>query len=181
MSLCTSKQCFQRHTFARIGVRREENARGGRLFREVHVWRWEGVRRRSKAGPSGARRCKAYQIWKLLNRKKFERVLQLISHNFINQIKGLMDRFVTLEARQRIAAYGVGFKLLSMHELRTWILKEEVGYINTMMEEHKKAWAEYGCTIMSDGWTDDDFVKEVGEEHVIQVITDNASNYKMLE
>ncbi|CAL8115611.1 unnamed protein product [Prunus armeniaca] len=85
------------------------------------------------------------------------------------------------------------------------------------MEEHKKAWAEYGCTIMSDGWTDgknrvlinflvnspagtwflksidasdsikngmllfkhlDDVVKEVGEEHVIQVITDNASNYK---
>ncbi|VVA41105.1 PREDICTED: LOW QUALITY PROTEIN, partial [Prunus dulcis] len=116
-----------------------------------------------------------------------------------------------------IAAYGVGFKPPSMHELRTWILKEEVGDINTMMEEHKKAWAEYGCTIMSDGWTDgknrvlinflvnspagtwflksidasdsikngtllfkylDDVVKEVGEEHVIQVITDNASNYK---
>ncbi|CAL9006544.1 unnamed protein product, partial [Prunus brigantina] len=53
-----------------------------------------------------------------------------------------------------IAAYGVGFKPPSMHELRTWILKEEVGDINTMMEEHKKAWAEYGCTIMSDGWTD---------------------------
>ncbi|CAL8153282.1 unnamed protein product [Prunus armeniaca] len=116
-----------------------------------------------------------------------------------------------------IAAYGVGFKPPSMHELRTWILKEEVGDINTMMEEHKKARAEYGCTIMSDGWTDgknrvlinflvnspagtwflksidtsdsikngtllfkylDDVVKEVGEEHVIQVITDNASNYK---
>ncbi|XP_008221800.1 PREDICTED: uncharacterized protein LOC103321750 [Prunus mume] len=116
-----------------------------------------------------------------------------------------------------IAAYGVGFKPPSMHELRTWILKEEVGYINTMIEEHKKAWAEYGCTIMSDGWTDgknrvlinflvnsladtwflksidasdsikngtlllkylDDVVEEVGEEHVIQVITDNASNYK---
>ncbi|CAL2235817.1 unnamed protein product [Prunus armeniaca] len=68
-----------------------------------------------------------------------------------------------------------------MHELRTWTLKEEVGYINTMMEEHKKAWAKYGCTIMSDGWTDDNVVKEVGEEHAIQVITDNASNYKMLE
>ncbi|CAL2278771.1 unnamed protein product [Prunus armeniaca] len=119
-----------------------------------------------------------------------------------------------------IAAYGVGFKPPSMHELRTWILKEEVGDINTMMEEHKKAWAEYGCTIMSDGWTDcknrvlinflvnspactcflksidasdsikngtllftylDDVVKEVGEEHVIQVITDNASNYKNAE
>ncbi|CAL8990422.1 unnamed protein product [Prunus brigantina] len=116
-----------------------------------------------------------------------------------------------------IAAYGVGFKPPSMHELRTWILKEEVGDINTMMEEHKKAWAEYGCTIMSDGWTDgknrvlinflvnspagtwflksidasnsikngtllfkylDDVVKEVGQEYVIQVITNNASNYK---
>ncbi|CAL9021417.1 unnamed protein product [Prunus brigantina] len=43
--------------------------------------------------------------------------------------KGPMDRFVTLEAWQRIATYGVGFKPPSMHELRTWILKEEVGCI----------------------------------------------------
>ncbi|CAL2235809.1 unnamed protein product [Prunus armeniaca] len=73
-----------------------------------------------------------------------------------------------------IAAYGVGFKLPSMHELRTWILKEEVGYINTMMEEHKKAWAEYGCTIMSDGWTD-------GKNRVLINFLVNSPAVKLME
>ncbi|XP_042401412.1 uncharacterized protein LOC121991481 [Zingiber officinale] len=114
-----------------------------------------------------------------------------------------------------IAEYGRGFKPPSMHELRTWILKAEVDGINLIYEEHKKAWKKYGCTIMSDGWTDgknrslinflvnspagtfflksidasdsikngelifkylNDVVDEVGEENVIQIVTDNASN-----
>lgn len=41
-----------------------------------------------------------------------------------------------------------------MHELKTWILKEEVDNINVMMEEHKRAGKDYECTIMLDGWTD---------------------------
>ncbi|XP_028065080.1 uncharacterized protein LOC114268155 [Camellia sinensis] len=115
-----------------------------------------------------------------------------------------------------IANYGPGFKPPSMHELRIWILKVEVEDINVMMEEHKKAWKQYGCSIMSDGWTDgksrvlinflvnspagtwflksidasdtikngelmfnylDSVVDEIGEDNVVQVITDNASNY----
>ncbi|XP_010648233.1 uncharacterized protein LOC104878939 [Vitis vinifera] len=53
-----------------------------------------------------------------------------------------------------IANFGPEFKPPSMHELRTWILKEEVNDRNIMMEEHKKAWKQYGCSIMSDSWTD---------------------------
>ena len=115
-----------------------------------------------------------------------------------------------------IANFGLGFKPPAMHELRTWILKEEVNDINIMMEEHKKAWKQYGCSIMLDSWTDrksrclinflvnspvgtwflksidasntikngelmfkhlDEVVEEIGEKNVVQVITDNASNY----
>ena len=115
-----------------------------------------------------------------------------------------------------IANFGLGFKPPSMHELRTWILKEEVNDLSIIMEDHKKAWKQYGCSIMSYGWTDgksrrlinflvnspadtwfmksidasdtikngelmftylDDVVEEIGEENVVQVITDNASNY----
>ncbi|KAH0996239.1 hypothetical protein GBA52_020103 [Prunus armeniaca] len=40
-NICHTDQCFQRHAFARVGervgARRQENARGGRLFRELHV------------------------------------------------------------------------------------------------------------------------------------------------
>ena len=103
-----------------------------------------------------------------------------------------------------------------MHELRTLILKEEVNDINIMMEEYKKTWNQYGCSIMSDSWTDeksrclinflvnsptgtwvfksidasdtikngeimfkhlDEVVEEIGKDNVVQVITNNASNY----
>ncbi|RVW35015.1 hypothetical protein CK203_079876 [Vitis vinifera] len=73
-----------------------------------------------------------------------------------------------------VANFGPGFKPSSMHKLRTWILKEEVNDLSIIMEDHKKAWKQYGCSIMSDGWTDG---KKIGEENVVQVITDNASNY----
>ncbi|RVW32132.1 Retrovirus-related Pol polyprotein from transposon TNT 1-94 [Vitis vinifera] len=53
-----------------------------------------------------------------------------------------------------VANFGPGFKPSSMHELRTWILKEEVNDLSIIMEDHKKAWKQYGCSIMSDGWTD---------------------------
>ncbi|XP_042408527.1 uncharacterized protein LOC121997920 [Zingiber officinale] len=114
-----------------------------------------------------------------------------------------------------IAEYGRGLKPPSMHDLRTWILKAGVDGICLLYEEHKKAWKKYGCTIMSDGWTDgknrslinflvnssvntfflksidasasfkneqlifkyfDDVIVEMGEENVIQIVTDNASN-----
>ena len=53
-----------------------------------------------------------------------------------------------------IANFRPRFKPLSMHESRTWILKEKVHDVSTMMEEHKKAWKQSGCSIMSDSWTD---------------------------
>ncbi|XP_057954145.1 uncharacterized protein LOC131148466 [Malania oleifera] len=107
------------------------------------------------------------------------------------------------------------FKSPSMHEMRTWILNDEVKDIDGMLKDHKKASKEYGCSIMVDGWTDgcsrvllnllvnspagtwflksidafdsikngdlmfkymDEVVEEVGEENVVQVITDNAKN-----
>ena len=33
-------------------------------------------------------------------------------------------------------------------------MKEEVNDINIMIEEHKKTWKKYGCSIMLDSWTD---------------------------
>ena len=84
----------------------------------------------------------------------------------------------------------------------------------------KKAWKQYRCSIMSDGWIDgknrrlikflvnspvgtwfmksidasdtikngelmfkyvDEVIEEIGEENVVQIITDDASNYLMLE
>ncbi|KAL6314581.1 hypothetical protein AAG906_026921 [Vitis piasezkii] len=144
--------------------------------------------------------------------------------------RGPMDKFTTSQPRQSTlnskwkqeerkeicCKLWARFKPPSMHELRTWILKEEVNDLSIIMEDHKKAWKQYGCSIMSDGWIDgksrclvnflvnspagtwfmksidasdtikngelmfkylDEVVEEIGEENVVQVITDNASNY----
>ena len=53
-----------------------------------------------------------------------------------------------------IANFKPGFKHPFMHELRTWIFKEEVNDINIMMGERKKAWKQYGGSIMLDSWID---------------------------
>ena len=53
-----------------------------------------------------------------------------------------------------VTNFGPGFKPPSMHELSTWILIEEVNDLSIIMEDHKRSWKQYGCSIMSDGWTD---------------------------
>ncbi|XP_038685776.1 uncharacterized protein LOC119985557 [Tripterygium wilfordii] len=117
---------------------------------------------------------------------------------------------------ESVANFGPGFKPPSMHEMRTWLLKEEVEDINKLKEQHMKACEKYGCSIMSDGWSNgknrclinflvnspagtwflksvdasdsiksgdlmfrllDQVVEEVGEDNVVQILTDNDSNY----
>eukprot|EP00253_Pinus_taeda_P004371 PITA_04371 len=123
-----------------------------------------------------------------------------------------------------IHAVGKGFKGPTMHDLRGYRLQKEIQSINEYLKEFKDSWARTGCTIMSDGWTDqrnrtiikflvfcpqgtmflksvdasdkvkdghllfqrlDQVVEEVGVANVVQVITNNASNYvlanKLLE
>ncbi|XP_031496371.1 uncharacterized protein LOC116261699 isoform X2 [Nymphaea colorata] len=48
-----------------------------------------------------------------------------------------------------------GFEQPSYHEMRTWILKEEIDRTQIMLEDKKKTWSKTGCSIMVDGWTDD--------------------------
>ncbi|XP_070020208.1 uncharacterized protein [Nicotiana sylvestris] len=81
-----------------------------------------------------------------------------------------------------VANYGPGFVPSSMHELRTWILKDEVTNINKMLDEHKKSWKSIDA---SDSIKSGEIlalhlnkiIDEVGEENVVQIITDNGSNF----
>ncbi|XP_061999006.1 uncharacterized protein LOC133716315 [Rosa rugosa] len=57
-------------------------------------------------------------------------------------------------ALEMVAKNGPGFQPPTSHELRTWMLKKEVEDAQKLMVAHKKDWSHYGCTIMSDGWTD---------------------------
>ena len=102
---------------------------------------------------------------------------------------------------EAIGQYGVGYKGPSFHDVRVTNLKKELTLTKDSMKDHFIEWNKKGCSIMSDGWTDrkerslvnflvnfsitgeklfellDSWVEEVGEANVVQVITDNASNY----
>uniref|UniRef100_A0A0R0H3S6 BED-type domain-containing protein n=1 Tax=Glycine max TaxID=3847 RepID=A0A0R0H3S6_SOYBN len=178
-----------------------------------------------------------------INRRKMEMLRQM-------NIRESMDKNEVLKVHQHIARFwyqaGLSFNLIklksfenmvaaigqygphlpipSYHDIRVPLLKKEVEYTENLMKGHREQWVKYGCTIMSDAWTDrkqrciinflinsqagtmflksvdgSDFVKtgeklfelldaiveEVGEENVVQVVTDNGSNYvlagKLLE
>ncbi|KAH1094864.1 hypothetical protein GYH30_040248 [Glycine max] len=178
-----------------------------------------------------------------INRRKMEMLRQM-------NIRESMDKNEVLKVHQHIARFwyqaGLSFNLIklksfenmvaaigqygphlpipSYHDIRVPLLKKEVEYTENLMKGHREQWVKYGCTIMSDAWTDrkqrciinflinsqagtmflksvdgSDFVKtgeklfelldaiveEVGKENVVQVVTDNGSNYvlagKLLE
>eukprot|EP00253_Pinus_taeda_P009403 PITA_09403 len=112
-----------------------------------------------------------------------------------------------------------GFKAPSLESIRTNLLLESVEDSMLVLSKFCSSWVETGCTIMSDGWTDqrnrtlinilvscpigtmflksvdasnkvktaqfickimEEVVQEVGEEHVVQIVTDNATNYMVV-
>eukprot|EP00253_Pinus_taeda_P022828 PITA_22828 len=66
-----------------------------------------------------------------------------------------------------IASVGPGYKIPSYHYFRGQILQNEKRDCTQRLEDFRASWAQTGCTVMSDG----------GEQHVVQVITNNAANY----
>ena len=52
-----------------------------------------------------------------------------------------------------IASIGPGFKGPTYQELRGPLLRNNVREVNDFMVDIKNDWREYGCSVMSDGWT----------------------------
>ncbi|XP_021971525.1 uncharacterized protein LOC110866690 [Helianthus annuus] len=119
-----------------------------------------------------------------------------------------------------VGNFGRALKPPTMHELRTWILKEEVKTTTEMVNDIKATWKITGVSLLSDGWSDmrnrslinflvnnqydtvflktvdasncvkdaqkifellDGVIEEIMEDIVVQVVTDNVSNYKKAE
>jgi hypothetical protein len=68
--------------------------------------------------------------------------------------------FNTVAARQfqiaveATAQFGSGYKPPSPHLLGEPLLQDAVKLTTTMREDHERAWKNYGCTLMADGWSD---------------------------
>ncbi|XP_077219376.1 uncharacterized protein LOC143853475 [Tasmannia lanceolata] len=113
--------------------------------------------------------------------------------------------------------HGSGVKAPTSYEVMNKYLPMEVAELEEYINGLKKQWAEYGVTIMCDGWTGPtrqsiinflvycdgktvflksieasdvvkdakfiykhmvEVIKEVGKKNVVQIVTDNGSNYK---
>ncbi|CAL0316902.1 unnamed protein product [Lupinus luteus] len=165
-------------------------------------------------------------IKEAIDKKVVRRVHQIIAQFWYQA--GLPFHLVKLDSfRQMLEAIGKFGPYLpppTYYAMRVPLLQLEVNYTEDLMKDHKMQWERFGCSIMSDAWTDrkqrciinflvnstagtmfiksvdgSDFVKtgdkifelldavveEVGEENVMQIITNNGSNYvlagKMLE
>ncbi|KAG2572458.1 hypothetical protein PVAP13_7KG180555 [Panicum virgatum] len=55
---------------------------------------------------------------------------------------------------ESIGQYGHGYRSPTYHDIRGPLLERAVERTAILRKKHEEAWKEYGCTIMSDGWTD---------------------------
>ena len=53
-----------------------------------------------------------------------------------------------------IGQYEPHLPIPSYHDIRVPLLKKEVEYTENLIKGHREQWVKYGCTIMSDAWTD---------------------------
>ncbi|CAD6238129.1 unnamed protein product [Miscanthus lutarioriparius] len=57
----------------------------------------------------------------------------------------------------------------SYHDVRTPLLERAVNKTTELRKKHEEAWKEYGCTIMSDGWTD------ISHRHLINFLANSLA------
>jgi hypothetical protein len=55
---------------------------------------------------------------------------------------------------ESIGQYGPRYRGPSYHDMRNPLLDRVVQWLHEMRKKHEESWKEYGCSIMSDGWTD---------------------------
>ncbi|KAL5137515.1 hypothetical protein HKD37_10G027871 [Glycine soja] len=84
-----------------------------------------------------------------------------------------------LKMCEMIGKYGPGYRPPSYHDVREKLLKQEVQKTDDSLQEFRDEWRRFDISKTIDKvfkMLDD--VKFVGEENVVQVITDNAANFK---
>ena len=55
---------------------------------------------------------------------------------------------------EAVGQFGPRFKAPNQYQLREPLLKEEVDRMKELLKKHEEEWAQNGCSIMTDAWTD---------------------------
>jgi hypothetical protein len=68
---------------------------------------------------------------------------------------------------ESIGQYDPGYRSPSYYAMGNPLLERSVNKKNDLRKKHEQAWKEYGCTLMSDGWTD------IHHHHLINFLANN--------
>jgi proline dehydrogenase len=55
---------------------------------------------------------------------------------------------------EALGQYGPGYVKHSYHDVRVPLLEKAKNSVDEIKKTHELAWTKFGCTLMSDGWTD---------------------------
>jgi hypothetical protein len=55
---------------------------------------------------------------------------------------------------EAVEQYGHGYVKPSYHDVRVPLLEKVKKSVDEIKKTHELTWTEFGCTLMSDGWTD---------------------------
>jgi len=70
---------------------------------------------------------------------------------------------------ESIGQYGPGYRSPTMHDIRESLLERAVNRTAELRKKHEESWKEYGCTLMSDGWTD------TSHRHIINFLANSPA------
>ena len=70
---------------------------------------------------------------------------------------------------ESIGQYGPGYRSPTMHDIRESLLERAVNRTAELRKKHEESWKEYGCTLMSDGWTD------TSHRHIINFLANSLA------
>lgn len=80
-------------------------------------------------------------------RKKGKEAQQIVDDH-------VADFFYENNMLESIGQYGPGYRGPSYHDIRVPWLETSVERTSSMTAKHEESWKEYGCSLMSDSWTD---------------------------
>ena len=70
---------------------------------------------------------------------------------------------------ESIGQYGPGYRSPTYHDCRGKLLDRAVGRTTELRKKHEESWKEYGCSIMSDGWT------STNHRHIINFLANSPA------
>ncbi|MCO5579574.1 hypothetical protein L7F22_033431 [Adiantum nelumboides] len=124
------------------------------MTREDH----ESATRKQKANPSHVRAANKLStqlsVEGMLKYTSRESVYEAVARCFYDCGMPFVIARSPYDMVNAISSFGKGYKAPNYEKLRTTLVESEVAKVSSRLAGIKSSWPHYGCSIVSDGWTD---------------------------